>query len=362
MKVSIKAFSALFLLLPCICAAGDYSYTPATDLVCVNKFVQTSKPYHRLDADRYPGMTENEKLKCAFPTGLAFSFSSDATTVGVRAAMGRSSDGDISAANNMRGFDLYVFKDGQWLWAGGKALSRDCKDPEVLVLAKGLFEGRKHFLLYCPMVAELKSLDVFVPCGALVEAAPSPFRGRVALWGSSLTQGSGCSRSGESYPAQLTRLTGVNFINLGFSGRCMLQQYFADALLEGDVDAYVFDAFSNPSARQIRERLFPFIERFQKEKPGVPLIFIRTIFREKRLTQPGADAVESEKMAVADSLMRIACKKYNDVYWITSSTAAGKYRECTTDGTHPTDHGYTLLAESIEKPLKRILRKYIHDQ
>lgn len=57
-----------------------------------------------------------------------------------------------------------------------------------------------------------------------------------------------------------------------------------------DVDAFLFDAFSNPGAATMEKRLFPFIEKLQAAHPG--------------------------------------------------------------------DHGYTLWAESIQKPLKRILRKY----
>ena len=55
--------------------------------------------------------------------------------------------------------------------------------------------------------------------------------------------------------------------------------------------------------------------------------------------------------------MKIACKKYKDVYFIKTNATAPSH-EATVDGTHPDDYGYTLWEKSIEKKLKRILAKY----
>ena len=68
--------------------------------------------------------------------------------------------------------------------------------------------------------------------------------------------------------AQLSRKTGLHFINLGCSGHSTLQSYFAEPLADADVDAFLFDAFSNPTSKEIEERLFPFIEIIQEKNPG----------------------------------------------------------------------------------------------
>ena len=83
-----------------------------------------------------------------------------------------------------------------------------------------------------------------------------------------------------SWPMQFMRNTGIQIFSLGCSGNCKMQPYFADVLAAADVDAIIFDAFSNPDADMIRERIFPFIERLQKAHPDIPLIFIQTIYRE----------------------------------------------------------------------------------
>ena len=62
-------------------------------------------------------------------------------------------------------------------------------------------------------------------------------------------------------------------------------------------------------------------------------------------------------METADSLMKIAVKKYPDVYYITP-VAHSKDHNATVDGTHPDNYGYTLWAQSIEKKVVKILKKY----
>ena len=161
-----------------------------------------------------------------------------------------------------------------------------------------------------------------------------------------------------SYPDQLSRMTGLQFLSLGCSGNCKLQSYFADVLCAADVDAFVFDSFSNPTPEQIEERLFPFIEKVQAAHPGVPMIFQKTIYRESRNFNTGSDKSEGRRMEVVDSLMNIAVKKYADVYFVTATCATAPNHETSVDGIHPSDYGYTLWAESIRKPIVKILRKY----
>ena len=62
-------------------------------------------------------------------------------------------------------------------------------------------------------------------------------------------------------------------------------------------------------------------------------------------------------MEVADSMMKIACKKYKDVYFIKPDAVPDDH-SASIDGTHPSNYGYQLWAESIVKPITKILRKY----
>ena len=347
----------LLLLAALISAAlSAQVWTEASDLTLIGKIMDTPNPYHRVDTVRYKGFTKSENLQVRCSAGIAVLFRTDSPSITLRAK------GDFSyqANNTMRlsshGFDLYVRQDGKWLWAAACAPAP--RDPQApMTLIKDMAPGVKECLLYLPIYSELTSLQIGVEDGRRLEPMETPFRHRVAIFGSSYTHGISTSRAGMSYPDQFTRHTGIQLLSLGCSGNCKMQPYFADVLEDVEADAFLFDAFSNPSAKMIQERLFPFIERLQAAHPGKPLIFQQTIRREKRNFDTAVEASEAAKQHMADSLMRIAVKRYKDVYYIKPS-ASTPLQESSVDGTHPDDYGYYCWSRSIEKPLLRILRKY----
>lgn len=364
MSGNMKQFLTVALMLLCAATYAqedeNYQCTDARSLTFVNKLLPTSNPYFRLDADRYPGMSEGESLQASHSAGLVIAFKTDSPYVGVDVDYLKMGSGDCSPNLAVRGFDLYMKdKDGGWKWAGGgwPTIGKDCEWHRI-ELIRDAAPGCHECLLYLPLFSSLDGLKIVTAPGSEVKPLDNPFRNRIAVFGSSYTQGSGASRAAMAYPAQLERMTGLQFINMGFSGNCKLQQYFATALLEADVDAYVFDAFSNPGPKEVEEKLIPFIERFVTEKPGIPLIFVQTVRREKRNFSDAYEAREALKMSTADSLMRKAVAAYKDVYWIDTIDISEGDNECTTDGSHPDSHGYRLWAESLVAPLTAILSKY----
>lgn len=330
-------------------------YTEASSLTLVGKlFTDTPHPYHRVDTSRFKGFSKAENLQVRESSGLAVAFRTDSPFVTVRTAFGQTEPRSNATYMACMGYDLYIRSGKQWLYAG----SAPRNSRFDLVAPVKNMDGTLHeCLLYLPLYSEVHSVQIGIAEGAVIEALPLPFRHRIAVFGSSFTHGASTSRSGMTYPAQLSRNTGFQLLSLGCDGNCKLQPYFADILAAADADAFLFDAFSNPSPAQIRERLFPFIETIQAAHPGKPLIFQRTIYRENRNFDTAEDLKERERAAVADSLMSIALKRYKDIYFITPD-ATDDAHDTSVDGIHPDDHGYALWARSIEKPLKRILRKY----
>ena len=337
---------------------NDYNFTEASGLTMVGKLMtDTPNPYHRVDTVRFKGFTKTENKQVRMSAGLAVAFKTDSKTITIQTEYRERSFPVNTGGLSARGYDLYIRKDGQWLWAAS-AVARDNKPDENVTLIKNMDGTMHECLLYLPVFSEESSIKIGTEKNSTIEAIENPFRHRIGIFGSSFTHGTSTSRAGMSYPDQLSRMTGLQFLSLGCSGNCKLQSYFADVLCAVDVDALVFDGFSNPDAPMIEERLFPFIEKIQKAHPGIPLIFQHTIYREYRNFNTDRDYNETTKAAMADSLMKIAVKKYKDVYYVTTTCATSKDHEATVDGVHPSDYGYTLWAKSIEKPIKKILKKY----
>ena len=333
-----------------------YTFTEATDLNLIGKLMDTPNPYHRVDTCRFKGFTkgENEQVRCS--AGLAVLFRTNSSTISVKSEFGYMNHGENTMGIALRGYDLYIKNaDGEWVYAASKA---DGRDRGNCVLIKDMDRTEKDCMLYLPIYSEEYSVKIGVEEGAAIEALESPFRHRVAIFGSSFTQGISISRPGMSYPMQFMRNTGIQLLSLGCSGNCKMQPYFADVLIAAeDIDAMIFDAFSNPGAQMIEDRLFPFIEKIQAAKPGIPLIFMQTIYRESRNFNKSNDRAEQAKQDMAAKLMAEAVKKYDNVYFI-QTNASDSSKDTSVDGTHPSDWGYMYWAKSIEKPVLKILKKY----
>ncbi len=338
----------------------NITYIDARNLNLIGKALPTPEFSHRIDTCEYKGFTKGEKNQAISGAGLALVFKTNSPVINLDPEFGW----ELEALNTMpmayRGFDLYIQKDGKWLWAASKAnWSKEHRNHKEggFNLIDCMDNEEKICLLYLPMYSELKGLKVGVAEGSYIEAIDTPFRHKIVFHGSSFTQGISISRAGMSYPTQFSRKTGLGIIPLGFSGNCKMQPYFADFLEDVQADAFVFDSFSNPGAKMIYERVETFVDRMVASHPGVPLIFQRTIYRESRNFNCRKMVEEQARQDMSDSMMKELCKKYKDVYYIVAD-ATSEDHETSVDGTHPGDYGYTLWARSIEKPILKILAKY----
>lgn len=332
-----------------------FDWTEASDLtLCGKLMTDTPNPYHRVDTVKYKGFTTKENFQVRMSSGISVAFKTNSTSIRVQTLYGEASFPTNGNGFSARGYDLYIKKDGRWVYAESGVQDGYNKR---LKLIDNMDNSEKECLLYLPLYSEVNSVKIGVDKGAMIEALENPFRHRIGIFGSSFTHGSSTSRSGMTYPAIFSRNTGLQLLSLGCSGNCKLQDYFCDVLCNADVDAFIFDSFSNPTEKQIKERLFPFIEKLQKAHPGKPLIFQATIRRESRNFNTLSEKLEKSRMELVETLMKEACKKYEHVYFIHPDATADD-NNASVDATHPDNYGYNLWARSIEKPVKKILKKY----
>ena len=348
-------FSLLALLLSAAGASAQLKFVDAEQLGLVNKLGPTENRYHRVDTDKYD-LTQAEANLLRMPAGMALVFRTNSSQIAVRThylnySMVRHSTTGVSQT----GYDLYIRKDGGWLYAGSNAPKNE--DAE-LVLVRNMDDSEKECLLYLPLFSELGRIEIGIDEGARIEASANPFRYRIIIFGSSFTHGVSTSRAGMSYPMQIGRNTGLYFCSIACSGNCKLQPYFADYLGDvKDADAMVFDAFSNPDAKMIEERLIPFIERIRAKLPSTPLIFVQTIYRESGNFDLRSRKIEEDKRDMARRQMAEAMKRFDNVYFVDKADLTGTDHVTSADGTHPSDLGYWRWAQNLQPELLKVFRK-----
>jgi len=350
---------ALPVLLLTLNAAGAQEkqplrYVDAATLTVIGKSMPTPKLFQRVDTARYE-LWQPVKNYSAFSTGLAVVFRTDSRTIRARWKTGGYGLGHNMTAIARKGLDLYIERDGQWVYAGFGWPKGDNHDS---ALVEYMDEGEKTCLVYLPLWDEVLSLELGIDGDSRIEAVPNPFRHRIVVIGSSITHGTGLSRPGMAYPAQLERATGFEFVNLGASGQCKMEQFFAHVAAACEADAFLFDSFSNPSAQQIEERLEPFVATIRAAHPTTPLIFLQTEVRESRNFNDKIRKFEDDKRAASEAGMQRLLKQDKNIYFLNPGMPLGDDHDATVDGVHPSDLGHGRILEVIRPQIVKILKKH----
>ncbi len=374
----MKKLNLMLLALVFVCAnvvaAPAIKWVNAQSLTHLGKLCKTTNPYHRVELADYPNQfnaTESRLLRQS--AGESIAFETDATEIWVKATFGEARETAGMPKNASCGFNLYIEKNGEWTWASSKSPSyykikdgvislKDANgvrhlDKPVRMISNMNSESKKC-IIYLPLYSELLHLEIGVEEGAKIEALENPFRHKIAIFGSSFTHGSCASASGQTYPAFLQRQTGLYFCGLGMSGNSKLQPVIGRILGGTDVDAIVVDAFSNPSIAVIDERIDLFISEIRAQRPDLPIIFLRTIYRENRNFDQKSEGREQARIDHVEGVMKRVISDYDHVYFINVKDQTGTDHETSADGTHPTSWGYKRWADAIQKPLLKYLKKY----
>lgn len=335
-------------------AADNAKFIPGKDLTLIGKALETPERYVRIDTVKYDGFTDYQRQYLNLtPAGMALVFNTDSERILANIDYKRRVTGYNTTPITMAGCDLYIKRDGKWLYAGS-GLPSDKGEPVTLV--SDMAPGMKECLLYLPLRSIVDEIYVGVDSTATITPAENPFKHKIVFWGSSYTHGTSANRAGMAYPLQFQRSTGLDVRALGVSGNSRLQQSYARVLADTDADAFVFDAFSNPTAKEIRELFNDFVATIRAKHPTTPIIFQQTIYRGGRNFNTKTEKSESEKMAAGEEMVRKAMETDPNIYLIYPETDHDG-NTCT-DKVHPSDMGYYNWMTSIRQPILDILAKY----
>ena len=355
---SILATIAVALMTMSV-SAQKINYVDASTLnICGYTLKSESKPYARFDHTRYAVPNKHIEGMCKYSTGLYVMFSTDSKTIMAKWKWVKRGMGNNMTPILQRGLDLYIEKDGKYMFVGvGRPSGSHDKCESTWKLAKNMPEGTKKCMLYLPCWCELTDLQIGIEEGTSIAGIESPYKYTVLTHGSSITHGASASRPGMTYAARMSRYLGVDFVNFGFSGECKLQPEFAKIIAETEADAYMFDAFSNPSAKEIRERLEPFIKTITEAHPDKVFIFLQTHMREDTLFDEKWRNANLERRATVRELMPQMEKKYKNVIFLDGENITSNDYDGTIDGAHPSDLGFDKFIKTYLPRVKKILKK-----
>ena len=176
----------------------------------------------------------------------------------------------------------------------------------------------------------------------------------VVVYGSSIVHGTAATRPGLIYTNMLSRRLGADVINLGFSGNAKAEIPMMEYVSGLCMSVFVYDYDHNaPTVEYLRDTHRRGYEIVRAAQPDLPVILIS---RPNVATNPH-QAIE-RKDVIIDTFRFARENGDKNVYYIDGETFfLGKWEdECTMDGVHPNDLGFTLMADGIEAVIRRALR------
>lgn len=312
--------------------------------------------FHRVDTGLYNTMPQGVKQLYTHTPGIYVHFKTDSRSIAVKWVTSPAKSYNNLAAIAFEGLDLYIKRDGKWVYAGvGRPSTKDTTES---TLVTEMAVGEKECLLYLPLYDTVNELSIGVDSAANFSIHPSPFEVKVPIYGTSIVHGASASRPGLAYPARMSRLLGVDFFNFGISGSAKMEPSVAHMLANREMDALIVDCIPNCSPDQVRERTADFIRVIRAKHPNIPILTLEGAFFES--------GNFNEKIA-ADMNLRnerfreeISKLQTNDphLYLLSAEGLMGDDHEGTIDGTHPNDLGFDRMLQKILPFTKNILQKY----
>lgn len=354
--ICLLCFSLCVLMVWAQAKKPVYNYTKATDLTMCGQLMPTAQPYQRIDSAHYQAMPPVVKRMFTHSAGKSISFITNSKTISAKWCVTNNKPYPNLTAIANKGLDLYERLNGTWEYAGVGRPTAQCTEA---IVAATMRDGEKQFLLYMPIYDEVTSLEIGVDSGSYIKPAPSPFKKRVLVYGSSITQGASASRPGLAYPARLARLTGYDVLNLGTSGSAKMEPEVIAMLNDIQTDAYILDCIPNSTEQNIKDRTVNMINAIRAKHPGKPIILLNTIIREQGYTDAKVGSMVAAQNRVTDSIAHMLLQqKTPDFFYIDVSHFLGDDHEGSTDGIHPNDLGSYRFVTKLEPMVADILKKY----
>jgi hypothetical protein len=206
----------------------------------------------------------------------------------------------------------------------------------------------RQITMYFPLYNEVRDLKLGFSRGASV----APYGGRpyenelpVVYYGSSITQGASASRSALSYQAIISRRYNLDFINLGFAGNAKGEDAIVEYMSTMPMCAFVSDYDHNaPTPEHLEATHKKMYDRIREKNPTIPYIMISR----PTVNYANVDAIRRRNI-IYDTYRAAFESGDRNVYFVDGFSLFGDDpdKSCTIDTCHPTDLGFSRMAERI---------------
>lgn len=260
------------------------------------------------------------------------------------------------------GADLYVYDEEMGFVL--HEVARFAFDGDGYEVSLGHFTDKprmeRRYILYLPLYIAVKSCEI----GLDGDATLSPFgfshSCRVAIYGTSITQGCCASRPGLAYSNILSRKLDISVENYGFSGTAFMEREMGAFLGERNPDVLFVDTEPNAGIdERLEKNTAGFLDEFLERCPkAAVVIYSRVLFAMDCYDDYRVRLREHYARFLRNTARAYAKKGYRVHFADGSRVFPNNFTEYTCDGVHPSDAGMFLIAKSYYKQLMRLKKYY----
>lgn len=284
-------------------------------------------------------------------------FKSDSKRICIKVKLREKSGMYHMPATGQSGFDLYVKEKGEQRYFRTARFSADTIRYQAELFTSDERKMRS-FTLNFPLYNGVDSVWIGVDEESTLDTPP-PFsqKGKIVIYGTSITQGGCVSRPGMAYTNILSRSLDMQFVNLGFSGNGRGEPALAHLITQiPEMRCIILDYEAN-AGKSIRETLEPFVDILREKNPEVPILIVSKI-RYAMAREGSSQYKDWMQLRNFQSDLVNGRRSAGDkhLFFLDGSTILGeKYDECTVDGVHPNDLGSMKIADALLPVLEAIL-------
>ena len=258
-------------------------------------------------------------------------------------------------------FDQYVKFGKEYVFNGLFLTGPDRED--VFEDAKFICgEGERDVTVNFPLYDRVSEIYIGLERDAYVKKAPAYTHEKpVVFYGSSITQGGCASRPGNCYQNMILRRFDCDYENYGLAGRAMGELPIAGYIAERDMSAFVYDYdFNAPDVEHLNKTHEPFFLKIREKNPDLPVIMISRI---NWTDNAAGDEIMNARRRVIETTMENAQKRGDkNVFFINGFEFSRESlrrgvtpSDCTVDGIHPNDLGFSCMAKVIGDKIAEVL-------
>jgi lysophospholipase L1-like esterase len=311
-------------------------------------FPENQPKLWRLPASQMRSFPRGVQNRAKASSGGRLAFRTDSPSVAVR----------FRAEERLRAGDFETFVDGQPL--PSVSITERGEDRE-LVWSVGLDRTSRDIVIYLPHVRQTEVVAIGLEAASEIALLQPTFSQPLplVLYGSSVCQGSGAERSGQSYGAILARRLNLDLVNLGFGGAGKAEPEVVAKVDSLEACCFMLDlgkSYGDQDGEPFRQML----KALRDKHPLTPLIVVTPITSTKEVEE----AAYSERSLHTRRVMREATQERlaagdRQLYLVEGEELLGfdEHAWLSKDGVHPSDSGYAMMADKLLPLLQRVLAR-----